>query len=422
MKVCIHRGTQEIGGTCIEIEAKGKRIVLDVGLPLDAGDTDNTETLLPRVNGFLESDPTLLAILISHPHIDHFGLTEHIQKEVPLIIGKAAHNILKAASNFSPYGIDSRETIFLNDRKVLEIGPFKITPFLVDHSAYDAYSILIESDGIKLFYSGDFRAHGRKAKLFHKLIQNPPNDIDVLLMEGTTIGRRNHDEKFPTEDDLISDFVELFKSTKGMCLVWCSGQNIDRIVTAYKACKIAGRQFIADMYTAEILRATENPNLPQGHWNGIKVFLPKSQKYRVIQQKLFDMSNQYKPYRIYPENLPQEASNSAMIFRPSMFKDLEEAGCLDHSSLAYSLWEGYLKMDQQKEFLDKLEKHRIEMKLIHTSGHASVSDLKIFANAIKAKKLVPIHSFETDQFPDLFNNVELKQDGAWWDVCGPKLN
>ena len=38
MRVRIHRGTQVIGGTCIEIEAQGKRVVLDVGLPLDAPD------------------------------------------------------------------------------------------------------------------------------------------------------------------------------------------------------------------------------------------------------------------------------------------------------------------------------------------------------------------------------------------------
>jgi len=34
MRFCIHRGTHEIGGTCVEIEAQGKRIVLDIGLPL----------------------------------------------------------------------------------------------------------------------------------------------------------------------------------------------------------------------------------------------------------------------------------------------------------------------------------------------------------------------------------------------------
>ena len=34
MRICIHRGIQEIGGTCIEIGAQGKLIVLRLGLPL----------------------------------------------------------------------------------------------------------------------------------------------------------------------------------------------------------------------------------------------------------------------------------------------------------------------------------------------------------------------------------------------------
>ena len=53
MRIRIHRGTQEIGGTCIEIEAQGKRVALDVGLPLDAPD-EAQESLLPQVRGFRE--------------------------------------------------------------------------------------------------------------------------------------------------------------------------------------------------------------------------------------------------------------------------------------------------------------------------------------------------------------------------------
>ena len=50
MRLCVHRGTKEIGGTCIEVEAQGKRLVLDVGLPLDAPDGEDVrEGLLPAV-------------------------------------------------------------------------------------------------------------------------------------------------------------------------------------------------------------------------------------------------------------------------------------------------------------------------------------------------------------------------------------
>ena len=46
----------------------------------------------------------------------------------------------------------------------IEIGPFRITPQLVDHSAFDAYALLVEADGKRVYYSGDFRAHGRKGR------------------------------------------------------------------------------------------------------------------------------------------------------------------------------------------------------------------------------------------------------------------
>jgi ribonuclease J len=71
--VCIHRGTQQIGGTCIEMSCQGERILLDLGLPLDAGETDPV-TLLPPISGLHSPDPSLLALVLSHGHADHWGL------------------------------------------------------------------------------------------------------------------------------------------------------------------------------------------------------------------------------------------------------------------------------------------------------------------------------------------------------------
>ena len=75
------------------------------------------------------------------------------------------------------------------------MGGFRITPFLNDHSAFDAYSLLIEADGRRLFYTGDIRGHGRKAAMFEELLDEPPSDVDALLMEGTHIRRDpGHDD------------------------------------------------------------------------------------------------------------------------------------------------------------------------------------------------------------------------------------
>lgn len=93
MKIRIHRGTEEIGGTCIEVESNGGRIVLDLGLPLNAPD-GNHLSLLPSVSGFRNVDDSLLGVLLSHPHLDHYGLAQQIRPDVPVYIGRDAHNIL----------------------------------------------------------------------------------------------------------------------------------------------------------------------------------------------------------------------------------------------------------------------------------------------------------------------------------------
>ena len=228
MRICIHRGTQEIGGTCIEIEAQGRRIVLDLGLPLDAPDREAHEDLLPQVPGFTEPDDSLLGLLISHPHRDHYGLAPRVRPELPVYIGEDAHGIMKAASAYVPGGHSFADPRFFRNRIPVEIGPFRVTPYLVDHSAFDAYALLVEADGKRVCYSGDFRGHGRKAALFESMVRNPPGNIDILLMEGTTIGRTGSEEGFATEDDLENEFLRAFEQTRGIHFVWTSSQNIDR--------------------------------------------------------------------------------------------------------------------------------------------------------------------------------------------------
>lgn len=412
MKVCIHRGTKEIGGTCVEIEAQGKSLVLDVGLPLDASDPD--EIPLHPVKGFAAPDASLLGVVISHPHQDHYGLAYRLPEETPFLLGKAAEAILDAAALFSPSGLKLKNVKHLSDRTPIVLGPFTITPFLVDHSAYDSYAVLVEAEGKRLFYTGDFRAHGRKASLTDRLIDNPPRNVDILLMEGTCVGRE--DKTYTTEDELVPQFADIFQKTPGMPLVWCSGQNIDRIVTIFKACIASKRQFIVDMYTAEILRATDNPRLPQAEWNGIKVFLPTSQWLRLEKEETSEISDSYLLYRISSKALARVASTSVMLFRPSMVRDLERAECLKDGCVVCSVWEGYLEGEKNQWFVKWMAERGLSVRPCHTSGHASVPDLRRMRNAFPDAVAVPVHLQDRERFSALFRNVRLRDDGEWWDV------
>lgn len=415
MRIRIHRGTQEIGGTCIEIEAQGKRIVLDVGLPLDARE-EGHESLLPDVAGFRETDDSLLGVLISHPHQDHYGLARHLCAGVAVHIGEAANRILTAASAYVPNGHAFVDPGFLRHRRPVQIGPFRVTPFLVDHSAFDAYSLLVEADGKRVFYSGDFRAHGRKAGLFESVVRHPPRDIDVLLMEGTTIGRAGTGEGFATETDLEEQFVTAFRETRGMHLVWASAQNIDRVVTVFRAAKRTGRVLLIDLYAAVVLEATGRDTIPQSHWEEVRLFVPHSQRVFIKEKELFGDLKRHSANRVYPEELPAIGDGGVMLFRPMFLRDRGVDRALDGARLTYSMWRGYLKDKYTKRVMRSLERRGVAWDTLHTSGHAAVKDLQPFAEALSPRMLVPIHSFETGRFAEFFENVVQKNDGVWWEI------
>ena len=190
-------------------------------------------------------------VLISHPHQDHYGLLEDVPAGWPIYCGAATERLIRLSSAI--FGKELPHAFHpWKSGVALQIGPFTITPFLIDHSAFDAYMMLIEVHGKRVLYSGDFRTHGRKSVLTRRLMAAPPENIDVLLMEGTNLGS---DKPCITESDLEDDFVDLFRSTAGRVFVAWSAQNVDRTVTLYRACLKAGRTLVVDLYTAEVMEA-----------------------------------------------------------------------------------------------------------------------------------------------------------------------
>ena len=182
--------------------------------------------------------------MLSHGHADHWGLAPYAATALPIVTGAATRRILRAAATFIPravpLGTERDGGPDLEDRRTIHLGPFAITPFLVDHSAFDAYALLIEANGRRLFYSGDIRAHGRKAALFERLVTHPPRPVHAMLMEGSSLGRLRPDQRFATEREIEERLVERLREP-GFVGVCASAQNIDRVVSMYRACKRTGR-------------------------------------------------------------------------------------------------------------------------------------------------------------------------------------
>jgi ribonuclease J len=413
MQICIHRGSKEIGGSCVELRFDGTRLLVDVGLPLDK---EFDDAALPESLDFGDEDARPRALLLSHGHRDHWGLLPKVPAEIEVFLGRRTLSIMRAAAPFVPGGFVPERTAIYEDRKTFEIGPFAITPYLMDHSGFDAYGFLIEADGKRVYYSGDVRGHGRKAALFERFVSAPPQDVDVLLMEGSSLGRLTGDERFETEDQIEARLADSMRSTSGIALVACSAQNIDRVVSVYRAAKRSGRQLLVDAYAAEVLKATETRSIPKPteEWSDVKVYIPQAQRRHLVEKDIASVVDGYTGRRIFPEALADVAAKSVMIIRPWMLRDLERYQALAGAKAIWSQWEGYLSEDTGLAFQQRCAETGVPFEVIHTSGHADPHDLRRFAEALKPRALVPIHTFHPERFEQHFSNVRIVGDGHWF--------
>jgi len=402
----------------VELRAGGKSILLDLGLPLDA--ERGEEVPLPAVSGLVDRDPNFLGVVLSHPHQDHWGLMPDMREGVPVFLGEAAHGILKEAAFFGAgeYGLSPEG--YLEDGVAFDIGPFRITPFLNDHSAYDAYSLLVEAGGKRLFYTGDFRSHGRKGGLFQKLLRSPPGDIDTLLIEGTLVAPDgDHRLVGPTEIEVEEQLVRTFSEAPAAVLVAMSAQNIDRLVSVYRACKRTERTLIVDLYAASVAAATGRSSIPQLGFPDYRIWLPCWQRVRVKESEEFERVNSLGAARVFPEDFAKLSTRAVFLFRTSMARELEKAGCLGDATLVWSMWAGYLRPPHDGAISSFLKRHEMEPVLHHSSGHAGIDDIKALVSAMKPGRVVPIHTFGADQFEKLLTGVaqvDTQADGAWWRV------
>ena len=130
------------------------------------------------------------------------------------------------------------------------------------------------------------------------------------------------------------------------------------------------------------------------------------------------MVDRYRPHRIYREHLAKLPARAVMLFRPAMLADIDLVPeAWKGARMIWSQWDGYLSSPASQDFQAKLKERGVSLGVVHTSGHASVVDLKRLAEAMAPNVIVPVHTFEGDQYRALFgSNVTICMDGEWWEV------
>ena len=170
MKIEIHRGTHQLGGSTIEISTASTRIMLDFGNELSLDEKYTPINL--DIDGVTKGKPDCDGIVISHYHMDHLGQLTSALSEIPLYMGELSKEIAIIGAEYQDRGLYLRllGSNTFRGGDVFSIGDIRIRPLVIDHSAADSYMFVIEAEGKRVLYTGDFRMHGLRHHVLDKLV------------------------------------------------------------------------------------------------------------------------------------------------------------------------------------------------------------------------------------------------------------
>ena len=405
MTLTIHRGTHEIGGSCIEIRTDKAKILIDLGMPLDY-DKHTTEEQTQIRSDAAEWCKGVDALFLSHAHADHYGFLGLLPQDTPIYATEETFAMLALDGILGDDPTEHLEKHPLTSGQSCEVADIKVTAYIVDHSAYGACAFLIECDGKRILYSGDIRLHGVKGVLY----KNLPKDVDYLLLEGTNILRTKSN---PTERDIEKQFVEAFNDAPdALHLVWCSAKNIDRICALFRACIRCGKTLAIDPYTANILAAVAqlNPHIPTVTTaKQMRVYFPYYLTKRLLERnpESYIYSLEPRKNKASYDDFARSPEHYVMLVRPTTLTYLQRIKA-PHIRLVKSIWDGYWDEPNIERFRSWVEEHCESVKDIHSSGHADTQSLQRIVEFVRPKTIVPIHTDAPKRFCDIFVNDNVK--------------
>lgn len=367
MKITIHRGTHQIGGCATEIRTDNTRIFIDLGSALDGSSGIQIEGLN---SGKADCD----GVLFTHYHGDHVGEMNSVLPGIPLYCGETAKLIMQKLNSRTKQ-LDGNMLLNMNaftQGQHFQIGDIKITPYSVDHSAYDSYMFLIEAEGKRVLHTGDFRTHGFRGKGVLKVLEKLVGKVDVLICEGTTINGGHETALSEYELSLkIQDYISAHKYVFAVC----SSTNFDRLAAVCNAVPV-GRYRVCDRYQLEMMEIMREHT------------------------KAYTDLYQFKKMLWYSEYLvPRMRERGFCMFvrlgnkkhRKIMEKFADLQPCI-----LYSMWKGYLDEPENAAFADGFQLDRL-----HTSGHADINAIRTAIEITQPEIVMPMHTEAPDKFREI---------------------
>lgn len=394
-KITFHSGMMSIGGTVVEVAYGDDRIFFDFGteykpelvLKDESIESLMEHQLIPKLDHMYVGDSIdtskNTAVFLSHVHLDHTRMINYLNSEIPLYALKETKLLLENLNKNNDFLLPlhdqsdgyTRNIIGCDHESIIHVGDISVQLLRVDHDAYGACGLWIQTPDLNIAYTGDLRLHGFDSQDTHHYIDKVKH-CDVLIIEGVTVSfdedtSNEVDDEIETEQDLIDRFISIQNEYPDKQITFNAyPANVKRLVEINKQ---SPRQVVFTEPFAYILKETV----------GLDVY------YYNNNHEDFSLDSNYKIS--YDEVL--EDTNSYLWQIDKDYGKLKGGGVYIHSN-AVPLGE----FDPAYgPFIEALIHNKVAFYEVRCSGHAYPEDLAKIIDGIKPKLLVPIHSLRPER-------------------------
>ncbi len=242
LRVVALGGLGEIGRNMTVFEHAGRLLVVDCGVLFPEEEQPGIDLILPDFSYLRDRLDLIEAVVLTHGHEDHLGGLPYLLRErrdIPVIGSRFTLALLAAKLR------EHRITPVLNEvreEQVLQVGPFGLEFFAVNHSIPDALAVAIRTQAGIVLHTGDFKMDqlpldGRLTDLggFARLGRE---GVDLLLSDSTNAEVPG----FVTPEREIGPVLdEVVRTSSGRVIVACFASHVHRVQQVLDAADRHGR-------------------------------------------------------------------------------------------------------------------------------------------------------------------------------------
>lgn len=377
-------GATEIGKNMTVYEVDGRILVADCGVKFPEEDQLGVDLLIPDISYLVENRDRVLGFVLTHGHEDHIGALPYVLRQLPVPIWTTRLTLGMIRRKLHEHGLwADTEWHLVEDGERVTAGPFEVEFVHVCHSIPDACALILRTPAGTVVHTGDFKLDqtprdGRLTDLA-ALGRAGSEGVLALVTDSTNVDKPG----YVASESLVGEALDgVFREARGRIVIATFASNISRMQQVAdtaarhgRKLALAGRSMIANADVAREL----------GYLSVEEDLLVRLQDTRTLPAEdvvILTTGSQGEPL----------AGLTRMAMGDHREVQIQEGDTVVLSSTPIPGNEGTVW-----KVINNLCRRGAEVIYsgncphIHVSGHGNQEELKLMANLVRPRFVVPVH-------------------------------